>query len=196
MTRFAVAVVTLLAVIAPAAAQSPPNPQGGGVIDTFTRAYSENHQWPYPYYCYDRQAVHDPFVVMAQNGWRRQNLLADYHFQNAGGQLNDAGQDAVRRIVVDAAALHHPIYVRYGRTAAETAARMAAVEQFAARCAGEGGVPPILATNVTPATYPADWPSTTKGDNKPNVGRQFQVAVPDRLYLPDEDKQGSSGGGK
>ncbi len=194
MTRFAIAILIVLASVASAAAQTPPQPQcGGGIVDGLVTAYVQNHQWPYPYYCYDRQAVRDPFAVMTQNGWRRQNLLADYHFQD--GRLNDAGQDLVRRIVVDAAALHHPIYVRYGRTAVETTARMAAVEQFAAKCVVDGGVPPILATNVSPAAYPADWPPAPKGDGKPNVGRQFQVAVPDHMYLQDDDQQAGRGGG-
>jgi hypothetical protein len=127
---------------------------------------------------------------MVQNGWRRQNLVADHHFREMGAQLNDAGQTVIRRIVNEMAAQHHPIYVRRGQTAEETAARMAAVQQFAAKVAVDGNVPPVLETNVSPAGYPAGWPPPLVGNRGSNVGRQFQVSVPKEMYLPDSDKQG------
>jgi hypothetical protein len=193
MTRFIVALLAVLAGAASAAAQEQCSARcSGGFFEYLAKEYSENHQWPYPYYCLDRQAVRDPFAVMVQNGWRLQNLLADHHFQEKGSQLNDSGQAVVRRIVNDLAAQHRPIYVRRGQTADETAARMAAVQQFAAKIASDGDVPPILATNVSPAGYPAGWPPIREGA----VSRKFQVWVPDKMYLPDQDKQGGGGGSK
>ena len=191
MTRFTVAVLAVLAGAASTAAQEQCSARcSGGFFEYIAKEYSENHQWPYPYYCFDRQAVRDPFAVMTQNGWRRQNLLADYHFQEKGSQLTEPGQATVRRIVNESAAQHRPIYVRRGQTADETAARMTAVQQFAAKVALDGDVPPILVTNVTPAGYPAGWPPVREGA----VSREFRVRVPKDMYLPDQDKQGSGGG--
>jgi hypothetical protein len=43
--------------------------------------YQRNHQWPWPYYCPDREAVRQPFEAMVANGWRRQNLLGPHHLK-------------------------------------------------------------------------------------------------------------------
>ena len=39
------------------------------------QGYHMNRQWPWPYVCPDRIAVQEPFCIMVNNGWRRQNLL-------------------------------------------------------------------------------------------------------------------------
>jgi hypothetical protein len=191
MTRFTLALLAVLVGAASATAQEQCSPQcSGGLFGYLVRGFSENNQWPYPYYCPDRKAVVDPFQVMSQNGWRRQNLLADQHFQETGGKLNEAGQAMVRRIVIDSATRPHPIYVHRGQNADETAARMTAVQQFAAKIATDGGVPPVLATNLDPAGYPAGWPPNREGAN---VSRRFEPWMPDKIYLPDPDQQQSGG---
>ena len=81
MSRFISAVFAVLAGVAPAIAQeSCSDPCPRGILEEIADGYYENHRWPYPYSYADQQAVRDPFVIMVQNGWRRQNLLADYHF--------------------------------------------------------------------------------------------------------------------
>ena len=37
--------------------------------------YHTNQMWPWPYVCPDRVAVREPFCIMINNGWRRQNLI-------------------------------------------------------------------------------------------------------------------------
>ena len=54
--------------------------------------YHRNHCWPEPFIPGDRASVNMPFVIMADNGWKRQNLLTHYHFVDGGTKLNQAGQ--------------------------------------------------------------------------------------------------------
>jgi hypothetical protein len=192
MSRFISAVFAVLAGVASAVAQdSCSDPCPRGILEDIADGYYENHRWPYPYSYADQQAVRDPFVIMVQNGWRRQNLLADYHFLEKTGQLNEAGQTAIRRIAQEVTAQHRMIYVRRALTTEETAARIAAAQQYAAKVALDGNVPPVAETSVRPAGYPAGWPPSREGA----VSRNFRVSVPKEMYLPETDKQ-SGGGGK
>ncbi|MGQ9576925.1 MAG: hypothetical protein ACUVUC_16600 [Thermoguttaceae bacterium] len=159
-----------------------------GLLEYLAEQYCENARWPAPYFCPDRQAVRDTLAIGVQNGWRRQNLLAEHHFQPQTGQLNEAGRTAIRRILDDVPAARRTIYVRKADTPEETAARLEAVQQFAAKLAGQTNVPPILQTRISPAGYPAGWPPVREGA----VSRKFQVWVPEKLYLPDPDKSGGS----
>src|SRR5262245_47868872 len=56
------------------------------------RGYHRNKAWPWPYVCPDRIAVREPFGVMVENGWQRQNLLGDYHFNPDSKGLTKAGE--------------------------------------------------------------------------------------------------------
>ena len=39
------------------------------------QGYHANQMWPWPYVCPDRIAVREPFCIMINNGWRRENLI-------------------------------------------------------------------------------------------------------------------------
>lgn len=182
MPRFAAAFIAVLAGIASANAQQPPCCQSDRpFLEYLAEETRQNNRWPYPYFCADRQAEREPYEIMVQNGWRRQNLLADHYFQEKTGELTEPGQAAVRRIANEVPAPHRTIYVHKGQTPQQTAARIKAVQQYAAKVAADGNVPPILETNVSPAGYPAGWPPVREGA----VSRRFQVWVPEKIYLPD-----------
>jgi hypothetical protein len=189
MPRFAVAFLAVVAGVASANAQDPRSCQyPRGFFEYIADETRQNNRWPYPYSYADRQAEQEPFAIMVQNGWRRQNLLADHYFQEKTGQLTEAGQAVIRRIANEAPAPHRTIYVRKGQTPEQTAARINAVQQYAAKAAVDGNVPPIVETSISPAGYPAGWPPVREGA----VSRKFQVWVPDKIYLPES----STGGGK
>ena len=191
MPRFAVAFLAVVAGVASANAQNPPSCQPARpFFEYIADETRQNNRWPYPYYCADRQAEREPFEIMVQNGWRRQNLLADYYFQEKTGELTEAGQAVVRRITNEVPAPHRTIYVRKGQTPDQTAARINAVQQYAAKVALDGSVPPIVETSISPAGYPAGWPPVREGA----VSRRFQVSVPDKMYLPDTSSNSGSGG--
>ena len=87
--------------------------------------------WPDPFLCPDRAAVRAPFCAMVANGWRRQNMLGEFHFDPQSGQLTEAGRLKVQWILTACPEQHRLIYVHAAGTREETAARVAAVQQLA-----------------------------------------------------------------
>jgi hypothetical protein len=170
-------------------ALTPPVPSNGEVFRALVRDFQEINQWPCPYNCWDRESAKAPWAGMIQNGWRRQNLLADGHFTGNNSELSAAGQYKVRWILTEAQIDHRTIFVRRGETAEETAARLNAVRKYAAKVAPDGGPPSILETHLSPAGYPAGWP----GAKDESITRKFQSNMPDKLYLPERNSNGGSG---
>ena len=70
-----------------------------------------NKMWPWPYVCADRVAVHEPFCIMVNNGWRRQNLLGPHHFNPNTNQLTTAGELRVQWILTQAPPERRNIFV-------------------------------------------------------------------------------------
>ncbi len=157
-------------------------------VQSVVSDFRQANLWPYPYVGADRQAVPAFFGPMVQNGWRRQNLLADHHFKPDSGALNAPGEKMVRWIVNEAPSQHRAVFVRRAETADGTKARLTAVEQFAAKVSIDGTVPPIVETMVRPAGYPADWPNAKDA----TISRKWPINVPNNIYLP-EPSQGTSG---
>jgi len=180
--RLEVSVLFLLAGIASAV------PARAQCLETLARSiaddYRQANRWPFPYVCPDRQAVAAPFQIMIDNGWRRQNLVADQHFKGKKGELSAAGERMIRWIVQEAPRQHRTIFVRRADTEEETAARMAAVQQFAIKVSSDGNVPPVLETTVSPAGHPADWPNPRDS----SISRKYPITVPNN-YLPHSDEK-------
>ena len=110
--------------------------------------FKRNNCWPEPFVRASRQAARAPFAIMVGNGWRRQNLLCDNHFNNSDGQLTDAGKRKIRWILTEAPEQHRSIYVHRARTAEETAARIDSVQEVAIHLLPEGALPLIAATSI------------------------------------------------
>jgi hypothetical protein len=120
-------------------------------VETGRRA---NAQWPAPYVCPDRAHVRAPFEQMVQNGWRRQNLMAPYHFKEDGATLTTAGELKVRWILTQAPPQHRQIFVERAFNPTETAKRMEAVQQFAGLIA-MGDQPMVTETDMIAEGRPA-----------------------------------------
>ena len=146
--------------------------------------FERNNCWPQPFVCPDRQAARAPFAIMVANGWRRQNLLGDNHFEDTDGQLTLAGERKVHWILTEAPRQHRSIYVHRAGTPEETAARIDTVQQVAIRVLPQGELPPIMATGISDQGWPAA--------DADAVSRSVQAnKVPPRIpYLPTS----SSGG--
>jgi hypothetical protein len=173
--------VVLLAIVwaAPVRADCPPVQWAKNAWRDFKR----NNCWPKPFDEPDRQTVRAPFAIMVQNGWRRQNLLGDYHFEMDTGKLTPAGEEKVRWILLEAPEQHRTIYVGRGRTAAETAARVDAVEKLIPHILPEGQPPAVLETNLKPHGWSADRVDA--------IGRKFDSSTPEPR-LPTSAKGGES----
>ena len=125
--------------------------------------------WPEPFIQADRAATRIPFAIQVCNGWRRQNMLGEFHFEPATGQLTEAGQLKVRWILTVCPPQHRAIYVHTAEKEEETAARMAAVQQAMIQIA------PNNMVAVTPTSISDDgWPA----DEVDMIGRKFQSSAP------------------
>jgi hypothetical protein len=144
--------------------------------------------WPQPFVCPDRQAVRTPFAIEVANGWRRQNLMGDHHFELKTGELTEAGRLKIQWITFEAPTQHRAIYVRIAATTAETAARMNAVQSYVAQLIPQGELPSISETRISDEGWPADQVET--------LSRKFQSTTPPpRLPPKDSGTSGSGGGG-
>jgi len=153
----------------------------GGLLHHIFRDTVELQRWPQPYACWDNQAARACYPIMIQNGWRRQNLLADHDFNADGNALSPAGEHKVRWILTQAPLQHRTIFVRKAETADQTATRIAAVRDYAAKVAPDGGPASILETHLNPLDYPVGWP----GSKDTSLLRKFQSSMTGSPYLPD-----------
>jgi len=119
------------------------------------RDWKRNNCWPEAFLGPDRLAVRAPFVVMVNNGWRRQNLVANHHFEEGTAMLNQSGELKVRWIMTQAPKQHRTIYVRRADSPEDTAARIAAVQEYGVRFAEDGQLPVVLETNLDTTGWPA-----------------------------------------
>jgi hypothetical protein len=110
--------------------------------------------WPAPFAAADRVAVRAPFALMVNNGWRRQNMLGEFHFEQGTGQLTEAGRLRVRWILTAGPEQHRLIYVHTADNDSETSARMAAVQQLASQISPYR-LPPVQATSIPDEGWPA-----------------------------------------
>lgn len=141
-------------------------------IHSVIRDTKRNNCWPNPFVYPDRQATRVPFVLMVNNGWRRQNMLGDYHFEQDGSKLSESGRLKVHWILTEAPRHHRTIYVHRAGSPEETAARMAAVQQQAFTLVGTQGEPPAI---VESSVSPAGWPA----ERVDSIGRKFLTTAPD-----------------
>ena len=119
------------------------------------RDWRRNNCWPEAFVPADRLAVRAPFMVMVNNGWRRQNLVADHHFEEGTATLNRSGELKVRWIMTQAPRQHRTIYVRRAESPEDTAARIAAIQEFAVPFAEDGQLPAVRETNMDTTGWPA-----------------------------------------
>ena len=100
------------------------------VCDYFKAGYCANVAWPMHFIPPARRGVCDAFAVMANNGWRRQNLLGDYHFEPESNKLTRAGEMKVNWILTQAPVQRRTDYVQRGAVEEQTQARVASVENY------------------------------------------------------------------
>lgn len=136
-------------------------------IDT---GYHHNQQWPWPFFCPDRVAVREPFAMMVDNGWRRQNLLGEHHFAPESDKLTTAGELKIRWIVNQAPPERRSIFVERALDPADTELRLSIVRDYAARASFDGQEPPVAATHLESEGRPAgtvDWVYVRFQENMP-----------------------------
>ena len=155
------------------------------------RDYHRNQAWPEPFLRPDREAVSQPFAVMVANGWRRQNLLSDYHFDEDKSVLNLAGEMKLRFILTQMPPNRRIVFVQRGLSPDVTATRIDLVQQAAVVMLPAGSLPEVVESDLPNDGWPAD--------DIDAVARKFQSTRPDpRLKNASSNASsgGSSGGGQ
>jgi hypothetical protein len=121
-------------------------PALGAQNDTCEEAYIDNSIWPRQYINPARRGICQATELMTRNGWRRQNLLGKYHFDETGEKLTEAGRLKVDWILTQAPPQRRTVYIERAGEAEQTAQRIEAVQQ--------------LVTNMTPTGANADVQET------------------------------------
>jgi hypothetical protein len=131
---------------------------------------AQNAKWPEQYLDHDRSAARAPFAAMIANGWRSQNTVANYHFNEGSGELNDTGRLKVRSIVLETPVEWRTVYVLRGDQAQITDARVKSVQAYVAELSQGDVPPPVLITTVEPRG--------TRGDVANGVNQRFMENAP------------------
>jgi hypothetical protein len=120
------------------------------------RGYRQNKVWPWPYVCADRIAVREPFCLMINNGWRRQNLLGPHHFSFDSSKLTSAGELRVRWIMTQAPAERRTIFIERDVDPTVTAERMATARAYISQVgATDGQLAQVVETHLISEGRPA-----------------------------------------
>ncbi len=146
--------------------------------------WHRNNAWPEPFQSADRAAQREPFCIQADNGWKMQNTVGRYLFDD-NQQLNTAGELHVKWIVTQAPQHRRAVFVLKGDNAEATAARVASVNAAVTKFAG-GAMPPVMVTD----SEPVGW----SGSYVDAIGQQYQSSVPSPRLS--SGSTGGSGGGE
>ncbi len=139
-----------------AAQQQRPTNSGGNWWTRIWLDYRRNAAWPDPFIPADRAAVKTPFMIMADKGWERQNLLAEYHFTDGNDELSPAGFRRLNWIATQAPLTRRVVFVQRGATPEITAARADAVQQALARFTPNGPLPKVVTSSLDSEGYPGE----------------------------------------
>jgi hypothetical protein len=149
---------------------------GCDLLTSIARDTKRRNCWPNPFLCPERQVTRIPFAIMVNNGWRRQNMLGDFHFEPRTGQLTEAGRLKINWILTAAPEQHRTIYVHVGQSSEETAERIASVQAQVASLVPKNEMPQILQTAIPDTMAPADRVEA--------IDRMYQTEIP-KPKLPD-----------
>ena len=128
-----------------AAAQCSYHPS---LCDLYRAGYCANVNWPRMYIPAARRSVCSTYNVMTNNGWRRQNLLGDYHFNEDTNELTQAGKLKVNWILSQAPPRRRSIYVQRGSDVEQTGSRIAAVQDFTSNMSPSVGAVDVNDTHI------------------------------------------------
>ena len=114
-----------------------------------------NLMWPNQYIQPSRRGICSAFATMADNGWRRNNLLGEYHFEGKDRQeLSEAGRRKAAWVLTQAPSNRRTIYVERAGNVDGTAERVAAVQDYAANMSPSAAVD-VQETHLRNEGHPA-----------------------------------------
>lgn len=176
--------VVILLTVAVWVSSAPAADVVGEFFSSVARDTKRRNCWPRPFVYADRQSAREPFAVMVANGWQRQNMLVDGHFDAETGQLTESGRQKILGIMREAPQQHRAVFIHRAATPQQTAARIAVAEQFVAQSTYGGQGVPVLETQRLDEGISAE--------RVDSIYRKFGAAVPEPKLLPKDDGGGSS----
>jgi hypothetical protein len=147
--------------------------------------FYRNNTWPEPFLTADKMALRTPYCIETDNGWKLQNTIGTYLFDNDTQRVNQAGELLVKWIVTQAPSTRRAVFVLKGDTAEATNARLQSVQAAVAKYA-DGCVYPVLLTTTEPAGWAASYIDT--------ITQQYNASIPSPR-LPPRQVSGSGQGG-
>ena len=148
--------------------------------------FYRNNSWPEPFLTADKMAVRTPYCIQTDNGWKMQNTVGTFLFDNETQQLNQAGDLLVKWIITQAPINRRAVFVLKGDTADATNVRVQSVQAAVAKY---GCVCPVLLTDCEPAGWSAAYIDT--------ISQHYSATIPNPRLPPRQSggAGGSSGGG-
>lgn len=122
--------------------------QAQTICQMYKGSYTANVMWPAQFVPAARRPIYETYDAMVNNGWRRQNLLGDYHFDQKSHELTRAGEMKVQWILTQAPAQRRSVYVQRAKNEAETTTRIAAVQGFASQMSPNVGSVNVNDTHI------------------------------------------------
>lgn len=129
--------------------------QGATCCERYVSGYCANSNWPRYYVPPARCAVNSAYSAMIANGWRRQNLLGNYHFEPGTNELTKAGKLKAKWILTQAPQEHRSIYVERGDDESTTTSRIAAVHSWASNRSSVAEPVMVNDTHIVSEGHPA-----------------------------------------
>ena len=112
--------------------------------------------WPDPFVIPDREAVRDPFRIMADNGWKQHNTFNDEWFNKENNELSLAGKIKLRQMLNEFPPHRRQVFVLEGQTQDVTSVRVASVYKCLAEIAPDQQPCNVLTTRI-PAPVGVGW---------------------------------------
>ncbi|MCE9604312.1 MAG: hypothetical protein K8U03_05340 [Planctomycetia bacterium] len=152
----------------------------------FCNEFRSNNQWPEQFLDHDRAAARAPFTAMVAAGWRSQNTLSAYHFDDIAGDLNETGRLKMKSILFETPVDWRSIYVLRADDPAVTTVRVKAVQAYGLGLLQGEALPPLMVTTVEPRG--------ARGDVTNGVHQRVMENAPVPVLPPAQRDTGSSSG--
>src|SRR5687767_2338834 len=76
--------------------------------------FHRNNAWPEPFVSADRQVTREYFRIQVNNGWRFQNTVGKWFYDEETNALNQAGEIKLRQIVTQSPVHRRTVFVLMG----------------------------------------------------------------------------------
>lgn len=123
--------------------------------EMFKSGYAANVIWPRQFVPAARRPIYETYAAMVNNGWRRQNLLGDYHFDPESNELTRAGEMKVQWILTQAPANRRSVFVQRAHNEQDTAMRISAVQGYSSQMSPAVGAVRVNDTHIVAEGHPA-----------------------------------------